>query len=611
MSRRPGSRPHGQIRRSQLITSFGPGSMMDLPNHSVLISGLDSWSTGGDEIIEPRLVEKLKELFDPPLQVLKLYTPPPDNDDPTSQQTGITAWQFPEWFITQDVDSDHGHGVVRARMLVHRRMLTKGKFIDDSRKKRSVVPVRFVRACRNGHIGDLDWYEFVHGGATDCRRPLWIEERGTSGDLSEVWVRWECGKGERTMAQAAESPQTLGRCDGKRPWLGPYSAEKCGEPNRLLIRTASNAYFPQLMSVISLPDRNESIREAVETVWDFIGEVEDVEMLRYERRKAKVHAVLDGYRDEEVLAEIKVRRGQSAESQKSIKQAEMETLIASKDELGDDKPDGTFFARNLPRAAWDRPWMSGVERIVLVHRLREVMAQVGFTRFEAVSPDIDCELEIGVRRASLAREITWLPAIENRGEGVFIQFRKEAVEEWVSRKDVIDRGMRLLAGYDAWKGEHTGSRKKFVEAGGLLPYVLFHSFSHLLLTAVSLECGYPASSIRERIYTIPDVGYGVLLYTGTSDAEGTLGGLIQVGRRIHEHILNALKMGELCSNDPVCAQHQPANPHERRFLHGAACHGCLLISETSCEQHNEFLDRALVVPTVDHLGIEFFKLSDV
>lgn len=610
MSRRPGSRPHGQIRRSQLITSFGPGSMMDLPNHSVLISGLDSWSTGGDEIIEPRLVDKLKELFDPPLQVLKLYNPPPDNDDPTSPQTGITAWQFPEWFITQDIDSDPGHGVVRARMLVHRRMLTKGKFIDDNRKKRTVVPVRFVRACRNGHIGDLDWYEFVHGGATDCRRPIWIEERGTSGDLAEVWVRCECGRGERSMAQAAESPQTLGRCDGKRPWLGPYSAEKCGEPNRLLIRTASNAYFPQLMSVISLPDRNETLRAAVETVWDFIGEVEDVELLKYERRKAKVHAVLDGFRDEEVFAEIKVRRGQSAESQKSIKQAEMETLIASRDELGDDKPDGTFFARNLPRAAWDRPWMSGVERIVLVHRLREVMAQVGFTRFEAVSPDIDGELEIGVRRASLAREITWLPAIENRGEGVFIQFRKESVDEWVARKDVIDRGMRLLAGYDAWKEEHSGSKKKFVEAGGLLPYVLFHSFSHLLLTSVSLECGYPASSIRERIYSIPDVGYGVLLYTGTSDAEGTLGGLIQVGRQIHNHIRNALEMGELCSNDPVCAQHEPANQHERRFLHGAACHGCLLISETSCEQHNEFLDRALVVPTVDNLGIEFFKLSD-
>ena len=429
MSRRPGTRPHGQIRQSQLITSFGPGSMMDLPNHSVLIGGLDTWSTGGDEIIEPRLVDKLKSLFDPPLQVLKLFSPPPDADDPTAPQTGITAWQFPEWFITQDVDSEKSRGTVRARMLVHRKMLTKGKFIDDNRKKRSVVPVRFVRACKNGHIGDLDWYSFVHEGRTDCRRQLWIEERGTGGDLAEVWVRCECGKGERSMAQAAESRQSLGHCDGSRPWLGPYSKESCNEMNRLLIRTASNAYFTQLMSAISLPDRNENLREAVETVWDFVGEVEDIEMLQYERKKSKVSKVLEEFPNFEVFQEIKVRRGQSMEKQKSIKQAEMETLIASKDELGDDKPDGNFFARTLPREAWDAPWMETVERVILVHRLREVMAQVGFTRFEAVSPDIDGELEIGVRRASLAREIIWLPAVENRGEGIFIQFHKEAVEQ--------------------------------------------------------------------------------------------------------------------------------------------------------------------------------------
>jgi hypothetical protein len=607
MSKRPGSRPHGQIRQSQLITSFGPGSMVDLPNHSVLIGGLDYWTPGGEEIVEPRLVEKLKQLFDPPLKVLKLFGPPPDNEDPTAPQTGVTAWQFPEWFITQDIDRDASHGMVRARMLVHRKRLTKGKFIGDDKKKRSVVPVRFVRACRNGHIGDIDWYSFVHGGPTECRRQLWIEERGTSGDLAEVYVRCECGNAERSMALAIESPDTMLRCDGKRPWLGPYANEKCGEPNRLLIRTASNAYFSQVMSVISLPDRNVELREAVEQVWDFIGEVEDIGDLRYERKKAKVHSVLGDHSDADVFAEIKAIRGQSAGQVKTIKQAEMETLIASKDELGDDKPDGTFFARTLPKAIWDRPWMAPVERIVLVHRLREVMAQVGFTRFEAVSPDIDGELEMGVRRASLAREITWLPAVENRGEGVFIQFKKEAVENWATRPEVIKQGMRLYQGYEAWTAERTGATKKFVEEGGLLPYVLFHSFSHMLITAVSLECGYPASSIRERIYTIPDVGYGVLIYTGTSDAEGTLGGLVQVGRRIHEHILDALRMGELCSNDPVCAQHEPSNQHERRFLHGAACHGCLLISETSCEQHNEFLDRALVVSTVDNLGVEFFK----
>jgi hypothetical protein len=360
------------------------------------------------------------------------------------------------------------------------------------------------------------------------------------------------------------------------------------------------------MSVISLPDRNENVREAVESVWDFVGEVEDLDTLKYERKKAKVHAVLDGFSDEEVFAEIKVRRGQSLQHAKSIKQAELETLSAAQAELGDDRPDGTFHARTLPKVAWAAPWMKDIERIVLVHRLREVVAQVGFTRFEAISPDIDGELEMGVRRALLAREITWLPAIENRGEGIFLQFNTAAIENWMARKDVIERGEALERGHHIWAEEHKTSKRSFPG----LPYLLLHSLSHLLVTAVSLECGYPSSSIRERIFAIADVGYGILLFTASSDAEGTLGGLVQVGHRIQDHIRNALELGELCSNDPVCAQHDSTNPHERRFLHGAACHGCLLISETSCEQHNEFLDRALVVPTVDNLGIEFFQVGE-
>ena len=92
--------PHGQIRQSQVVTTFGPGSLVDLPDHSVIVGGLDYW-TRGDEIHEPRLVEKLKTLLDVPS--LALHAPPPDENDPTStRKTGITAWQFPEWFITQD-----------------------------------------------------------------------------------------------------------------------------------------------------------------------------------------------------------------------------------------------------------------------------------------------------------------------------------------------------------------------------------------------------------------------------------------------------------------------------------------------------------------------------
>ena len=602
MSPRTKKRPHGQLRQSQLLTSFGPGAMVDLPDHSILVGGLETWSSGADEILEPRLVDKLKQLFEPHLTSLKLYAPPPDRDE---QQTGITAWQFPEWFITRDVSTDSANPQTRGRMLVHRKMLSGGKFVDDTRKKRDVVPVRFVRACRAGHIGDIDWYTFTHGGPTDCRRQLWIEERGLTGDLGEVFVRCDCGKAERNMLEASaikEGP--LGRCDGSRPWLGPFTKEKCGEPNRLLIRSASNAYFSQLMSVISLPDRNENIREAVEAVWDFIGEVEDAGELRYERKKAKVRAALDGYADDEVFAEVKVRRGQSASESKSVKQAELETLCAAKDELGDDRPDGIFYARAVPRSAWDSPWMADIERVVLVHRLREVVAQVGFTRFEAISPTIDGELEMGVRRASLTRDNpTWLPAVENRGEGIFLQFKTSAIEKWLARKAAKLRGDALEEGFKAWGEEHSQSRRTYPG----LPYTLLHSFSHLMVTAIALECGYPASSIRERIFAIPSVGYGVLLFTASSDAEGTLGGLVEVGRRIHELVHSALELGELCSNDPVCAQHDPANEYERRFLQGAACHGCLLISETSCEQHNDFLDRSLVVATVDNAGCEFFS----
>jgi hypothetical protein len=247
--------------------------------------------------------------------------------------------------------------------------------------------------------------------------------------------------------------------------------------------------------------------------------------------------------------------------------------------------------------------MQAIERVVLVHRLREVVAQVGFTRFEAAAPDTEGELDIGVRRASLAREITWLPAYENKGEGIFLQFKKEAIKDWLSRPAVQERWQSLALGFKAWAKEHPGSKRGFPE----LPYIMLHSLSHLLITAVSLGCGYPSSSIRERVYSIANVGYGILLYTGTSDAEGTLGGLVQVGRRIHETVKNALDLGMLCSNDPVCAQHDPANAPEHRFLHGAACHGCVLIAETSCEQQNDFLDRALVVPTVESRGCEFFK----
>lgn len=253
------------------------------------------------------------------------------------------------------------------------------------------------------------------------------------------------------------------------------------------------------MSVISLPDREEKAKEAVDAVWEFLSEVQDIEQLRYERKKARVNAALEGLTDEEVFQQIQTRRGGNMQPPKSVKQAELETLVVVEEEIGNDRPDGNFYARTLPRKGWEAPWMKPIERIVLVHRLREVLALAGFTRFEAVSPNTEGELELGVRRASLAHEITWLPAIENKGEGVFIQFSSEAINSWFFNPKVQAHGQRLEAGFRGWLQEQKASRRQFPG----LPYILLHSFSHLLITAVSLECGYPASSIRERIYALP------------------------------------------------------------------------------------------------------------
>jgi hypothetical protein len=594
-------RAHGQLRQSQLVTTFGPGALLDLPQYSAIVGGLDHWGPPGVEVHEPRLVATLAKKLS--RAELRLFAPPIDEQDPAAPPTGITVWQFPEWFISQDiVDS---RGAVRSRYLVPRKALTRGRYFDDDRKWRSVVPVRFVRACRRGHIGDIDWRAFAHAGAASCpRQSLRLDERGTSGDLGEIMVRCACGATRPISDAATPATRALGHCDGNRPWLGPHSREACSEPNRLLVRTATNAYFAQTMTVISLPEGDSAVKDAVDRVWQhYLEYVETTENLAAERRKPPVTAALDGISDDDVLAEIRRRRsGIVAAADVPPKHAELEVLLASRQEIGADRPEGTFHARALPRASWDAPWLDAVDRVVLVHRMREVVAQVSFTRFEAQSPDEHGELELGVEPAVLAREATWLPAVENRGEGVFLALRKEAVEAWLARPEVRARGELLDAGFMAWRKDHRGTKRKFPGT----PYIMLHTLSHLLLAAVSLECGYPASSIRERVYANP-LGYGILLYTGSPDAEGTLGGLVEAGRSIRRHLEVALELGRLCSNDPVCAQHEPHNPLERRFLLGAACHGCVLISETSCEQHNDLLDRALVVPTIDDPGAAFFR----
>ncbi len=607
--------PAGQVRQSQILSTFGPGSMVDLPEYSVLIAGLNHWCGDKRRIYEDRLAARIAEILR--VRDITLYAPPVDEQDPRAPRTGIRVFMFPTWFLAQ-VEStwfDKKTGkTYRTRPLLPWGSLVSGKYLNSDKKKIPVVPVRFVQACVKGHISDIDWYRFVHNDVdSKCRGQLWLDEGGSGNDFAEIFVRCEACNARRPLADATvPNGKVLGPCQGHRPWLGKHAKEpNClrettGQPeyNRLLVRSASNAYFSQVLSVISLPDLDAALREAVNLVYeDFLQYAESASDVKKERKKQKVTQALEGFSDEAVWQEIQRRQSGQFNQHKSIKQVEIETLLSSPLEVGEDVPEGDFYARTRKLDNLKPAFSACIERIVLVHRLREVIAQVGFTRFEAEMPDIDGDLDINVRRAELDIESKWVPAIENRGEGIFITFHKQAIEDWLQRDAVKQRGQELTRGFDVWC-QRKGIDPEKIKFPGL-PYIMLHSLSHLLITAVSLECGYAASSIRERIYA-GDSGYGILLYTGSSGSEGTLGGLVEVGKRIEYHLEVALEQGKLCSNDPVCTQHKSDNQQEERFLHGAACHGCLLIAETSCERRNEFLDRALVVSTLEGLGAEFF-----
>ena len=618
------ARAHGQIRRGQVITTLGPGALIDMPDHTAIMGGLETWPSPGklEEVLEPRLSRKLEPVTGVPFP--RLYAPPAaDSAKPWEPQLGVGAWRFPEWFLVQEVANKQrtagtGHGLRRmrsgSRRLVPRTALDERHRFDN----RPVVPTVHVRACPRGHLDDLDWRAFAHSAPVDgkspssgspvssCHRQLWLDQTGTAGDLGELVVRCECGKRRRLYEAADLSREALGTCTGARPWLGRDANEPCGHPARLLVRTATNAYFPQIVSVLSLPDPGTEVRRAIDAQWNFLDIVDDAGDLAVVKKKVDVADALAPFDDERVLQTIAEKKAGEG-SERPVKRVELDAILSVAEGYGDDVPiDLNFHARRLPDSAWRRvaePGSSAEARIasvVQLHRLREVLALVGFTRLEAIAPDIHGEYDPELECAALALVPEWFPAVENRGEGLFVQLDTDAVQEWLERPAVQGRLAALQAGHDAWCNDRKSSR---AFPGG--PYILLHTLSHMLVQSLAMRCGYPATSIRERVYAEED-RYGILLYTGSPDADGTLGGLVQQARRIEDHLDYARRAAALCSNDPICAQHAPETGMEGRLLLGAACHACALVAETSCEMRNDYLDRALVVPVIGHEDAAFF-----
>ncbi|MET4448660.1 hypothetical protein ABIB75_006970 [Bradyrhizobium sp. GM2.2] len=609
-------------RLSQVISTFGPGAMVDLPTRSVVIGGLEQWDMKGGgfaTLSEPRLQERLEKLLKDRDRLdqsksLSLRTPPITEAAPNGEPRGISSAIFPAWFVCEEVDVvGTGPAGFRRRRLVRWRDLDatgRKRFNFDDGRKSEVTPIRFVCACTKGHLQDIDWRWVVHG-TTVCQEPMWVEEKGTSADPADTSV--VCGCGRRLSLQEAFIPGRLGKCRGERPWLLDKDPDGCDLNLKLLTRTATNTYFPQVLTIISLPSEEDELTKLVAELSGDLINVKSVEHVAAAKRfNPKIAASLGEFSDGDIFERlIRIREGAKADASKSPKVAEFDVFASGREEIGQNHPAAKLYAQTLKREVWSGASdidLSSVKSLVAVHRLREVSCLYGFTRFEAAPTSSDGDIEdvsLAVDGAPISRDADWLPAIEQFGEGLFVHFDATKIHAWMNGEPAKERDAKLIAGFQHWSLRFGGKGPKYPG----LPYALLHSLSHALMSEIALDCGYPASALKERIYALPegDGGrFGILIYTATAGAQGTLGGLVATATRFSSILKAALDRVAICSNDPVCSDHEPDTQSGDRATHGAACHSCLLIAETSCESRNLYLDRALLTATMSAAGEAFF-----
>lgn len=590
--------PIGEARRSQLLTTYGAGSMIDLVDRSILVAGLDYWNYAGERpvILEPRLAARLVAKFRAAGRTLSssaTFSPPPECDErEPSERAGLQVVEFPKWMVCQAcrelVQASSSLKVVDNRY--HHSCTPRGAVL---------VPVRFVIMCGNGHLEEFPWSSFVHDHGSGCTSVALTMAEDAGAELFDVRLSCRACGATRTMDQAEPFVKATA-CRGSRPWLGAQRdvAEACESQVTMKVRTSSSTYFGVAASALSIPnaaDRLQGLVEKHRPMLEGLDSTDELGMLL--KLKGPVKTDLGGYPVHQVWSVLDaIRRGEPPPTL-PLKEAEYEyvqgvPIERPGDAPTDDERAASFFARRLePR----RPLPAGIERVVLVRQLREVFAQVGFSRLAPIDAEMDGDVKVDI--AQLGHMTDWLPAIENRGEGLWIQLDEARLAAWERHAIVQQRAAALRAGWNREFADRTGPA--FFGAR----YYLLHSLSHLLIQAISLECGYGASSLRERIYCSPPGSSkpmaAILLVTTTPGSEGTLGGLVAQGRRVDVHLERALALARLCSNDPVCAGHLPDDEHGDHHLEGAACHGCLYLAEVSCERMNRMLDRALVVPVID------------
>ncbi|MDU4545934.1 MAG: DUF1998 domain-containing protein [Clostridium botulinum] len=560
----------GELRPNQLITTFGPGALMDVINDSVTILDINYWKVWGKTIYDARLAAYLG--------VNNFKTPR------TTFQGDIPVVSFPNYHVCSKSNCsnlfDLSINFSADKYLQYGPRCPECGF--------PAYPARFIVACSDGHLDDFPWSWWVHRGENYCKGSMKLISTGKTSSLSDIIVKCSCGA-TRSMSGATQSENFIGlKCSGRHPHIpslskkkdGTYS--KCKKPVIPSQRGASNVYFPVIRSAISIPPwinpLNSLIDEHYRDILNYRTDFGDMGVTKiYEKyfedkfNRAEFDDALNK-RDEKIKEFTEIKEMEYA-------------AITHHDDL--------LYQTNVKYFKSEEETVpeylkKNISRIVKVHRLREVMVLLGFMRMDSPEPEVDDAKNI-VMLSKDKMDESWLPGVEVNGEGVFIEFNKETVQKWKNSLRISSLSSKYKTSYSDWCSSKGWTKYKDRDA----EYVLLHSFAHLMIKEMAMQSGYSSSAIKERIYS-SETMCGVLLYTGSSDKEGSLGGLVELGNigSFTKILKAALENALTCTTDPECMINEP----DKNKMNGAACHSCLMISETACENGNRLLDRSLVVP---------------
>ncbi len=614
--------PVGKLSRSQVVRTFGVGSIFEMRSykdasaslHSVMIAGLDHWDGSAlRNVPEPVLQRALKK------RCLKM----PPAEDEEGQASHVPAFRFPSWLVCSNIKcsrlgkipaifEDRGHRTPRCKAAG-----CNGKGI----------PARLIVGCfpsedeavdarEPGHIDDFPWAWWAHSevGHTCSSPQLRLESARRTAAISGLVVRChgpECnGKVGRSLAGVfgADALRPL-RCFGRRPWLED-SEPGCTRGIRSLQRGASNVYFPVTASAISIPPHSQKLVQLIgdrcNILVDHVGK-EPVGTL-VNMVKGSLPGVRDSYSDKQIEEALNLLAGVEKPSEELTEREQRvrERKALTEGRAEEDERGAEFLAEPVDLGGF--PILSRhFNSIVQVHRLREVRALRGFRR---IVPPAGMDA-YNLPCAPLSKRPTdWLPAIEVRGEGVYLELNSDELVAWKARsaKLVASRTGTLRKNHS----RACQLRKRPAEEAQIVipPLLLVHSLSHLLIKQLSLQCGYSSASLQERIYVDRTTGgeswAGILIYTSTASADGTLGGLVRQAdpKRFARTLEGAIAAARWCSSDPLCIESRGQGTDA---LNLAACHACCLVSETSCELRNIFLDRGLLVGTPADWDAGFFR----